>query len=178
MNAHLKFPNTVERMSLPACVHNFSFLHPLALNRVGSMSIQFPFAHSPSRVTSPYPFNSTDSPLMKRLKEMKQLSKDPNSRARAAKAEAKDSPISIKAPISLASGAKKGGFKKGGFKSAFAPVEDEGVRPTVDVVMEDAGASQMKQVEREGDESDWEGDDIYDPERPTGCHPGCEGWGG
>ena len=109
---------------------------------------------------------------------MKQLSKDPNSRARAAKAEAKDSPISIKAPISLAPGAKKGGFKKGGFKSAFAPAEGEDVKSVADVVMEDAGESKVKQNVREADESDWEGDDIYDPKRPTGCHPGCKGWDG
>ena len=115
---------------------------------------------------------------------MKQLSRDPNSRARALKAEAKDSPISIKAPISLTPGAKKGGFKKGGFKNAFAPADDdEGSKTTADVVMDDvaAGSSYVEYGvgEREDDENDyWEGEDMYDPRRPTGCHPGCEGWRG
>lgn len=149
---------------------------------------------------------------------MKQLSRDPNSRARAQKAEAKDSPISIKAPISLtpaaaaaaaasssSSSAKKGGFKKGGFKNAFAPADDgvDGSRggaaaaavptttmtattaTTSDVVMEGtpeyhqtAGVDTEREKEREKDESDWEGEDMYDPKRPTGCHPGCEGWSG
>ena len=109
---------------------------------------------------------------------MKQLSRDPNSRARALKAEAKDSPISIKAPISIGGGAKKGGFKKGGFKSAFAPAEDEGVKTTPDVVMEGTEVSKTRTMGMEGNRSDEDDEEMYDPRRPTGCHPGCEGWGG
>ena len=85
---------------------------------------------------------SYDHSHRQRMKDMKQMVKDPTAGARARKAEAKaDGLISIKlgeagassstmvaAAAGSATGAsggggfKKGGFKKSGFKSAFAPI--------------------------------------------------------
>ena len=86
---------------------------------------------------------SYDHSHRQRMKDMKQMVKDPTAGARARKAEAKaDGLISIKlgdpgassgtlaaaAAGSATTGAsggagfKKGGFKKSGFKSAFAPI--------------------------------------------------------
>ncbi|KAI1177809.1 hypothetical protein F4777DRAFT_165103 [Nemania sp. FL0916] len=91
---------------------------------------------------------SYDHSHRQRMKDMKQMVKDPTAGARARRAEAKaDGLISIKlgaaaaatdansnnnsnnssgntggGGAAAASGFKKGGFKKSGFKSAFAPV--------------------------------------------------------
>ncbi|KAH9905431.1 zinc finger domain-containing protein [Xylariomycetidae sp. FL2044] len=80
--------------------------------------------------------SSYDHSHRQRMKDMKQMVKDPTAGARARKAEAKaDGLISIKLGDAGANttggntgnsgsggGFKKGGFKKSGFKSAFAPV--------------------------------------------------------
>ena len=96
---------------------------------------------------------SYDHSHRQRMKDMKQMVKDPTAGARARKAEAKaDGLISIKlgdvggggggsssnsAPTAATAGPagggsggfKKGGFKKSGFKSAFAPVGGGGGAP-------------------------------------------------
>ncbi|KAI1748928.1 hypothetical protein F4782DRAFT_533892 [Xylaria castorea] len=91
--------------------------------------------------------SSYDHSHRQRMKDMKQMVKDPTAGARARRAEAKaDGLISIKLGLAGAGGDvnssnnnanandgkggaaafKKGGFKKSGFKSAFAPVSGGG----------------------------------------------------
>ncbi|KAI0465563.1 hypothetical protein F4859DRAFT_376680 [Xylaria cf. heliscus] len=92
--------------------------------------------------------SSYDHSHRQRMKDMKQMVKDPTAGARARRAEAKaDGLISIKLGSAAAAGGggandnnganasdgkgaaaafKKGGFKKSGFKSAFAPVGGAG----------------------------------------------------
>ena len=124
--------------------------------------------------------SSYDHSHKQRLKDMRQLTRDPMASTKARKAEAKANSqsglISIKLggdnPSASAAGAgfKKAGFKKAGFKSAFTPAEGEG--PPVD---EDEGngfknaASSRVVGERLGAESDTEdeGYEIYDPRYPT-----------
>lgn len=79
-----------------------------------------------------------------------------------------------------------GGFKKGGFKSAFAkvaPVEEaKAEAEEMDVVVEASeraavvanvkGVAVKAKDEDLESESDDQGDDKYDPERPTGCDEG------
>lgn len=115
---------------------------------------------------------------------MKTLSRDPSSRARALKAEARANEasgggvkgITIK-PIS--GSAKGGGFKKGGFKNAFGPAEDEdrggkqNVNEEAEEEKEEVKGVEAKRVVLEDDsETD---EDAYDPRKPTGCGPSCKG---
>ncbi|KAI4600930.1 hypothetical protein KJ359_013093 [Pestalotiopsis sp. 9143b] len=123
--------------------------------------------------------SSYDHSHRQRMKDMKQMVKDPTAAARARKAEQKsDGLISIKlgegggssgggGTTGAASGFKKGGFKKSGFKSAFAPAAGEegksaGDAPASDVVRE-------KKIVGLQDESDTEdeGYEMYDPRKPT-----------
>lgn len=122
--------------------------------------------------------SSYDHSHRQRMKDMKQMVKDPTAAARARKAEQKsDGLISIKlgegggsgggSTTGAASGFKKGGFKKSGFKSAFAPAGGEegksaGDAPASDVVKE-------KKIVGLQDESDTEdeGYEMYDPRKPT-----------
>jgi hypothetical protein len=125
-----------------------------------------------------------------RLKEMKAMSKDPSAAEKARKAESKAEgfqKININLGSTSSSGGK-GGFKKVGFRNAFAedkPEDNTGKgketekRETKveDVTMKDVSEAK---VEEDG-ESDWyDGDDAYDPEKPTGCSVNCpchrEGW--
>lgn len=114
---------------------------------------------------------------LQRLKEMKQMSRDPLAAAKARKAERraneKSGGITIK-PVSLlaAETTKPIGFKKGGFKNAFGSADDDEemddekqtkAEPRVE------GWKVAEPLEVESDE-DW-GD--YDPRRPTGCWEGC-----
>lgn len=129
--------------------------------------------------------SSYDHSHKQRLKDMRQLTRDPMASSKARKAEAKANSqsglISIKlggdgAPSTSSSGGsgggfKKAGFKKAGFKSAFAPVEgdvpsveekpDEGVikRTTTSKLLEDG-------IIIESDTDD-EGYEMYDPRHPT-----------
>ncbi|KAI1361054.1 hypothetical protein F5Y08DRAFT_315708 [Xylaria arbuscula] len=131
---------------------------------------------------------SYDHSHRQRMKEMKQMVKDPTAGARARRAEAKaDGLISIKlgsggsdgndAKGGAGTGFKKGGFKKSGFKSAFAPVGGSGAA----AVPEDAGAETQKvptipgrenlsktpmNLDIESDTED-EGYEVYDPRFPT-----------
>lgn len=125
--------------------------------------------------------SSYDHSHKQRLKDMRQLTRDPMATTKARKAEAKANSqsglISIKiggesGPSSGGgAGFKKAGFKKAGFKSAFAPVEGE----TKEDEAADDGAGNVgntTKVLREGsamEESDTEdeGYEMYDPRHPT-----------
>ncbi|RYP06542.1 hypothetical protein DL764_003087 [Monosporascus ibericus] len=137
--------------------------------------------------------SSYDHSHRQRMKDMKQMVKDPTAGARARKAEAKaDGLISIKLgdagainTISSTTGAsatssgggggfKKGGFKKSGFKSAFAPVGGAAAAAEDDVARDDNNKENKTEVRRaalmdEDVESDTEdeGYEVYDPRRPT-----------
>lgn len=131
--------------------------------------------------------SSYDHSHRQRMKDMKQMVKDPTAGARARKAEAKaDGLISIKfggdaaaAPNAGSSGNagnanagggfKKGGFKKSGFKSAFASAggADEaevgdGSKPDDTLV----GKQSLLDDTLESDTDD-EGYEVYDPRNPT-----------
>ncbi|KAK8074171.1 C2H2 type zinc finger containing protein [Apiospora phragmitis] len=139
--------------------------------------------------------SSYDHSHRQRMKDMKQMVKDPTAGARARKAEARaDGIISIKLGAAaaggggdgesaaaggsgnnnnnagLAGGFKKGGFKKSGFKSAFAPVGGDAEDKTKDEEKQ-AGMEKEhnKKVLRDEDESDTEneGYEVYDPRHPT-----------
>ncbi|OTA99586.1 hypothetical protein M426DRAFT_324979 [Hypoxylon sp. CI-4A] len=134
---------------------------------------------------------SYDHSHRQRMKDMKQMVKDPTAGARARKAEAKaDGLISIKlggepgtsttggggggggGGSGGGSGFKKGGFKKSGFKSAFTPIggaADDETKAKED----DADKSSIKQqkaiprdIDAESDTED-EGYELYDPRIPT-----------
>ncbi|KAH8907721.1 hypothetical protein BR93DRAFT_937069 [Coniochaeta sp. PMI_546] len=133
--------------------------------------------------------SSYDHSHKQRLKDMKQMVRDPQAAARARKQEAKaDGVISIKLGSDSAGGSgaagggggggfKKGGFKKSGFKAAFVPidggktdepVQEEGVKVDEPLLstgkkmdIDHAGADSV-----ESDTED-EGYEVYDPRRPT-----------
>ncbi|KAH6674900.1 hypothetical protein B0J14DRAFT_653076 [Halenospora varia] len=129
--------------------------------------------------------SSYDHSHKQRLKDMRQLSRDPLASTKARKAEAKANSqsglISIKLGGEAAAssstsasggggGFKKGGFKKAGFKSAFTPADGGD-----SIVMERKGSEEgrkevVKLVDvRDGGESDTEdeGYEMYDPRHPT-----------
>ncbi|KAI0476332.1 hypothetical protein GGR56DRAFT_674808 [Xylariaceae sp. FL0804] len=134
--------------------------------------------------------SSYDHSHRQRMKDMKQMVKDPTAGARARKAEAKaDGMISIKlgdaggpgggagAAAAAGGGAgggfKKGGFKKSGFKSAFAPVggdddareQREKEKPAATI----PGREERRTILADDVESDTddEGYQVYDPRFPT-----------
>lgn len=126
--------------------------------------------------------SSYDHSHKQRLKDMKQMVRDPQAAARARKQEAKaEGVISIKLGPDVGGGAagggfKKGGFKKTGFKAAFAPIdgskpEGEGAQEEVGKVDEPVVVGLGKREEGGGDliESDTEdeGYQVYDPRHPT-----------
>jgi len=128
---------------------------------------------------------SYDHSHRQRMKDMKQMVKDPTAGERARRAEAKaDGLISIKlggsndASTSGSSlGFKKGGFKKSGFKSAFAPVggiaaADDGgeTRTKMEKIPtipgRDNTLTTIKDLDVESDTED-EGYEVYNPRFPT-----------
>lgn len=123
---------------------------------------------------------SYDHSHRQRMKDMKQMVKDPTAGARARKAEAKaDGLISIKlggesGPASTGNGGfKKGGFKKSGFKSAFIPIgeptDDENQIPK-DADLKENNMKEEKAIPRDLDaesDTDDEGYQIYNPRHPT-----------
>ncbi|KFX87386.1 hypothetical protein V495_08334 [Pseudogymnoascus sp. VKM F-4514 (FW-929)] len=119
--------------------------------------------------------SSYDHAHKQRLRDMKQLTRDPMASEKARKAEAKANAgsglISIKLGGDNAAGApKKGGFKKSGFKSAFTPVEPEEQKTEAEVVKrEDVVTKEVKDVRDATEESDTddEGYEHYDPRFPT-----------
>ncbi|KAI1137640.1 hypothetical protein F5Y05DRAFT_76410 [Hypoxylon sp. FL0543] len=123
---------------------------------------------------------SYDHSHRQRMKDMKQMVKDPTAGARARKAEAKaDGLISIKLGGDANSGStggggfKKGGFKKSGFKSAFTPIggapDEENSKPK-NAQTNDNNTKEEKDVPRdlnaESDTED-EGYEVYNPRFPT-----------
>ncbi|KAI0537904.1 hypothetical protein GGR58DRAFT_469877 [Xylaria digitata] len=137
---------------------------------------------------------SYDHSHRQRMKDMKQMVKDPTAGARARRAEAKaDGLISIKLGSgggdsnnitagngnegkggAAATGFKKGGFKKSGFKSAFASVGGAGTEdvdakiektPAVIPGREDLSMT-TRDLDAESDTED-EGYEVYDPRFPT-----------
>lgn len=127
--------------------------------------------------------SSYDHSHKQRLKDMKQMVRDPQAAARARKQEAKaDGVISIKlgsdadGAATGGGGFKKGGFKKSGFKAAFVPVE--GAKAEEDVQEEGAKVDEpaMALGKNFGGESpggivesdtEDEGYEVYDPRHPT-----------
>ncbi|KAI1642550.1 uncharacterized protein F4817DRAFT_352494 [Daldinia loculata] len=128
---------------------------------------------------------SYDHSHRQRMKDMKQMVKDPTAGARARKAEAKaDGLISIKLggdsnPIGTGGsgggggGFKKGGFKKSGFKSAFTPIggtaDDENIKtkePDTNMSANKDEKAIPKDLSAESDTED-EGYEVYDPRLPT-----------
>jgi hypothetical protein len=122
--------------------------------------------------------SSYDHSHKQRLKDMRQLTRDPMASEKARKAEAKANAgsglISIKIGGEASGTPKKGGFKKAGFKSAFAPAEDTVMKDQSVVVGEEAPkkvGTEAKvpghdDVEVESDTDD-EGYEMYDPRHPT-----------
>ncbi|OIW30794.1 hypothetical protein CONLIGDRAFT_679548 [Coniochaeta ligniaria NRRL 30616] len=129
--------------------------------------------------------SSYDHSHKQRLKDMKQMVRDPQAAARARKQEAKaDGVISIKLGADSAGGSgaaagggfKKGGFKKSGFKAAFVPVEgakaEEPVQEDVAKVDEPLVALGKKSGDDTGydpveSDTEDEGYEVYDPRHPT-----------
>lgn len=129
--------------------------------------------------------SSYDHSHKQRLKDMRQLTRDPMASSKARKAEAKANSqsglISIKlggeakssAGATGGGGFKKGGFKKSGFKSAFATVDGDGVdAPMKDEVEEkidlDKSLGVVKGEDLESDTDDEQyGHEMYDPRHPT-----------
>jgi hypothetical protein len=126
--------------------------------------------------------SSYDHSHKQRLKDMRQLTRDPLASEKARKAEAKANAgsglISIKIGGEGSAAGKKPGFKKAGFKSAFAPAEgessknegtggeagraaDEGKK-----VVTEAKVVGYEDMEVESDTED-EGYEMYDPRYPT-----------
>jgi hypothetical protein len=125
--------------------------------------------------------SSYDHSHKQRLKDMRQLTRDPLASEKARKAEAKANAgsglISIKIGGDSSSSGKKGGFKKAGFKSAFAPADAETLRdegtagePRQDSNPAKKVATEAKVLgyndEAESDTED-EGYEMYDPRHPT-----------
>ena len=129
--------------------------------------------------------SSYDHSHKQRLKDMRQLTRDPLASSKARKAEAKADKgmglISIKLggeggaeggeKAAGGGGFKKGGFKKAGFKSAFTPASD-GVEPIQPLVKSEERMASMDEGKIEGiqgGESDTEdeGYEMYDPRFPT-----------
>lgn len=136
---------------------------------------------------------SYDHQHQKRLKDLKQLSRDPNAVERARKAEKKadaEAGLMVVDEGGGGGGVEKstkkstGGFKKGGFKSSFITVNGgEGGGPNAAAPKVKAknvfGEEPEKEPEnRGGADADSENEyaarnDYYDPRRPTGCSSGC-----
>lgn len=124
----------------------------------------------------------------KRLKEMKQMQKDPNASEKARQAERKANErsglISIK-PMKLEIGGGKatgGGFKKGGFKNAFGepqikveedavPAKSSGFRKIGATAVPSPPIATDKPIPTESDTD--EDHELYDPRQPTGCDGSC-----
>jgi hypothetical protein len=124
--------------------------------------------------------SSYDHSHKQRLKDMRQLTRDPMASTKARKAEAKANSqsglISIKIGESGSGGGggggfKKAGFKKAGFKSAFAPADGE---TKVDDEKMDEGAKMgtggrvLENIAVGESDTEDEGYEMYDPRHPTG----------
>jgi hypothetical protein len=119
--------------------------------------------------------SSYDHQHKQRLKDMKQMSKDPNAAANAKKAqEAEKKKAGI---ISIKITGEDKPMKKSGFKKLFVSSSDtkEESKVVKDPLKKDEDVGMGE--DWEGDEGIWnEGDpgyDYYDPAKPTGCEFGC-----
>ncbi|QDS75339.1 hypothetical protein FKW77_002052 [Venturia effusa] len=119
--------------------------------------------------------SSYDHQHKQRLKDMKEMSKDPNAAAKAKKAqEAEKKKAGI---ISIKITGEDKPMKKSGFKKLFVSSNDpkEENKLVKDPLKKDDDAAVGE--DWEGDEGIWnEGDpgyDYYDPAKPTGCGSGC-----
>ena len=122
--------------------------------------------------------SSYDHSHKQRLKDMRQLTRDPMASTKARKAEAKANSqsglISIKIGESGGGGGgggfKKAGFKKAGFKSAFAPADGE--TKADDEKMDDGakigtGVRVLESIAVGESDTEDEGYEMYDPRHPT-----------
>ncbi|KAJ9203811.1 hypothetical protein DTO164E3_2165 [Paecilomyces variotii] len=142
---------------------------------------------------------SYDHQHRKRLRDLKQLSRDPNAAERAkqdARKADEEAGLRVVDTKETSAGTKTGtggGFKKGGFKSSFTTVkgpaapahpvkknvladDDEDESTTSADVRDRARSSQVKEVDVDA-ESDTD-EEYYDPRRPTDCPVGCAGMNG
>lgn len=121
--------------------------------------------------------SSYDHSHKQRLKDMRQLTRDPMASTKARKAEAKANSQSGLISIKLGGdsgaaggggGFKKGGFKKAGFKSAFAPVDSGNAVPE-ETSQKASPPAKVLEGGNENIESETEdeGYEMYDPRRPT-----------
>lgn len=121
---------------------------------------------------------------------MKQMQRDPLSRQKALRAERRADEksgvqvITIKPLAGSAVGAGGGGFKKGGFRNAFGGEEAEVPSSSMtDVVVPPGSEKTNASMKEEGvtddveseSEDDGDGEERYDPRRPTGCSATCPG---
>lgn len=115
---------------------------------------------------------------------MKQMQRDPLSRQKALRAERRADEksgvqvITIK-PLAgpVGAGGGGGGFKKGGFRNAFGGEEAELPSSMTDAVPGERTGASMKEGVTDNIESESEddGEERYDPRRPTGCSGACPG---
>ncbi|KAI1453218.1 hypothetical protein F4805DRAFT_444324 [Annulohypoxylon moriforme] len=121
---------------------------------------------------------SYDHSHRQRMKDMKQMVKDPTAGARARKAEAKaDGLISIKLGDSNTGstgggGFKKGGFKKSGFKTAFTPIggsadDEENNKPKETEASHNKEEKAIPRDLNAESDTDDEGYEVYNPRFPT-----------
>jgi hypothetical protein len=123
--------------------------------------------------------SSYDHSHKQRLKDMRQLSRDPLASTKARKAEAKANSqsglISIKLGGDLGTSGggaafKKAGFKKAGFKSAFAPADGvpmRGEEKAEEVKKTSVPGMKMDDGAEVESDTDDEGYEMYDPRNPT-----------
>ncbi|KAI9700708.1 MAG: hypothetical protein M1836_002077 [Candelina mexicana] len=130
--------------------------------------------------------SSYDHQHKKRLKEMKQMQRDPLASSKARKAERKADeksglitikPVKLEAPPTTS--AAGGGFKKGGFKSAFGDTEGEEKKaPKVEAEFKKALVKEeIVNMDRDTlveSDGEVEGYEYYNPRQPTGCGPACK----
>lgn len=121
--------------------------------------------------------SSYDHSHKQRLKDMRQLTRDPLASSKARKAEAKANSqsglISIKlgesGGTSGGGGFKKSGFKKSGFKSAFAPVDGEATKEEeqIEAKQDSITPGGLRIVDEGESDTEDEGYEMYDPRHPT-----------
>lgn len=120
--------------------------------------------------------SSYDHSHKQRLKDMRQLTRDPMASSKARKAEAKANSSAGLISIKLGGeggtsggGFKKvgGGFKKAGFKSAFAPADGESVEAVKSEEVHKAEDKLGEDGEEVESDTEDEGYAMYDPRHPT-----------
>lgn len=111
--------------------------------------------------------NSYDHQHKKRFQEMKAMQRDPASAERRRERERKMEGITIK-PIKIEEKRIGGGFKKGGFKSAFGDEKKEvSVKKEAGADGHGGSGGGVKAVEEDESDTEDEGWEKYDPDKPT-----------